>query len=231
VRTLFLLLLLANLLFAAWARWVAPAPSAPGHATPTATGPASIQLLRELPASGAQPSAGAELSAVDDPSLACVSAGPFLARADAERAAARLERLGFTVRLRDAPEDVRVGYWVRLEGLATPEDAENARAALQGAGLTDAIVITEEGIGPMVSLGVHTDLARAEATAAFARVAGFEPRTVDRLRSENVTWLDVDRRSSGGLPALDELEVAAGEQPTSLEFRACPSTGTGAEAP
>lgn len=226
MRTLFLLLLLANLLFAAWAHWVAPAPTAAGHATPSATGPESVRLLREAPSAGAQPTAEADRLALDDASVACVSVGPFLSRPDAERAAARLDRLGFTVRLRDAREDVRVGHWVRLDGLATMEDAENARAALQAAGLADAFVINEEDAGPVVSLGVHADPARAEATVAVARLAGFEPRTIDRMRTETVTWLDVDRQANGGLPAMEEIEVSVDGRPSTPELRPCPATGT-----
>jgi hypothetical protein len=221
VRTLFLLLLLANLLFVAWVRWVAPAPAASGHVTPSATGTASIQLLREVPAADVQPATDAERLALDDASLACVSVGPYLSRPDAEQAAARLEGLGFTVRLRDASDEVPVGQWVRLEGLATVEDAENARAALQAAGLADAYVINEEGAGPVVSLGVHTDPARAEATVAVARLAGFEARTVDRLRTETVTWLEVDRQTNGGLPAIEDLEVTVDGRPTTPELRPC----------
>jgi hypothetical protein len=228
VRTLFLLLLLANLLFAAWARWVAPAPAALGHATPSATGSAGIRLLREVPGPAASQPAEESLLALDDAGLTCVSAGPFLAREDAERAAARLVRLGFTVRLRDASEDVRIGHWVRLEGLATPEDAENARTTLQAAGLADAFVLAEEGAGTVVSLGVHADAARADATAAVARAAGFEPRTIDRLRTEEVTWLDVDRRSNGGLPAFDELQDAAGGSQPALALRPCPAAESAA---
>ena len=223
MRTLFLLLLLANLLFVAWARWVAPAPAAPGYATPSAAGSTGIQLLREVAASEASQPADAGLLGLDVGSLTCVSAGPFLARSDAERTAERLGRLGFTVRLRDAREDVPVGHWVRLEGLATPEDAENARAALQAAGLTDAFVLTDEDLGPVVSLGVHADPARAEATVAVARAAGFEPRTIDRLRTEDVSWLDVDRQSNGGLPAFEELQAAEGELQPALGLRPCPA--------
>ncbi len=113
---------------------------------------------------------------------------------------------------------------MRLEGLATPEDAENARAALQAAGLADAFVITEEGAGTVVSLGVHADAARADATAAAARAAGFEPRTIDRLRTEDVTWLDVDRQSNGGLPEFDELQPAEGVSQPALALRPCPAS-------
>lgn len=231
MRTLFLLLLLANLLFAAWVHWVAPAPTASGRATPGAADAASIKLLSEVPAAGAQPATDADRLALDDASPACVSVGPYLSRPDAEQAAARLDRLGFTVRLRDASDEVRVGQWVRLEGLATMEDAENARAALQSAGLADAYVINEEGVGPLVSLGVHTDPARAEATVAVARLAGFEASTVDRLSTAAVTWLEVERQSNGDLPSIEELEYAVDGRPTTPGLRPCPATATADAAP
>jgi hypothetical protein len=223
VRTLFLLLLLANLLFVAWVHWVAPQPTASGHATSSATDPASIQLLREVPEADVRATADPDQIMLDDASLACVSVGPYPSRPEAEQASARLERLGFTVRLREAADEVRVGQWVRLEGLATMEDAENARAALQAAGLADAYVINEEGAGPVVSLGVHADPARAEATVAVARLAGFEAGTVDRLRTETVTWLDVDRQSNGGLPAIEDLQVTVDGRPAAPELRPCPA--------
>jgi hypothetical protein len=228
VRTLFLLLLLANLLFAAWVHWVAPAPTASSHATPGATDPASIQLLREAPTADAQPAADPDRPALDVASLACVSVGPYLSRPDAEQAADRLGRLGFTVRLSDASEEVRVGQWVRVEGLATVEDAENARSALQAAGLSDAYVVDEEGVGPVVSLGVHADQARAEATAAVARLAGFEATSVDRLRTETVTWLEVDRQSNGGLPAIEDLEATVDGQSAAPGLRPCPAASAAA---
>lgn len=230
MRPLFLLLLLANLLFAAWVHWVAPAPAASGHATPSAAEAASIKLLSEVPAADVQSTKDAGQPALDDASLACVSVGPYLSRPDAEQAAARLGSLGFTARLRDASDEVRVGQWVRLEGLATMEDAENARSALQAAGLADAYVINEEGAGPVVSLGVHTDQARAEATVAVARLAGFEASTIDRLGTETVTWLEVDRQSNGGLPAIEDFEYAVDGRPSTPEFRPCPVTDPGAAA-
>ena len=51
VRPFVLLLLLANLLFAAWAYWVAPSRTVvPGRITPGATADGAIRLLREAPA-------------------------------------------------------------------------------------------------------------------------------------------------------------------------------------
>jgi len=135
VRALFLLLLLVNLLFAAWSLWVAPVPAVAGLAAPAASGPGTIRLLRELPAPS--PSADAGLAALDDASLACVSVGPYLDREEAGRAAARLGALGYAVRLREGRDEVRVGQWVRIEGLATPEGMV---AAARSAGFEPRVV-------------------------------------------------------------------------------------------
>jgi hypothetical protein len=225
VRALFLLLLLANLLFAAWSLWVAPAPSAEGLATPGASGPGGIRLLRELPAPPA-PAVDAGLAALDEAGLACVSAGPYLDRAEAERAAARLADLGYTARLREGRDEVSIGQWVRVEGLATPEDAANALAALQAAGLAEAYVVTDEQAGTVVSLGVYSDAARASESVAAARAAGFEPRIVDAMRTADVAWLDVDRLASGGLPTPEQLQPAETERLPRIALRPCPAPET-----
>ena len=59
----------------------------------------------------------------------------------AEQAEARLQRLGFAVRAARVAGNVRTGDWVRVENLATPEDAANALAQLQAAGIADAYVL------------------------------------------------------------------------------------------
>ena len=221
MRALVLLLLLANLLFAAWAYWVAPPPApAEGRATPSAMNTGEIRLLREAPVvSGDAARAGLDLS---DGALACVSAGPFLERGQAEQVESRLVRLGFAVRLRESREAVNVGDWVRVEDLATPEDAANALAQLQAAGIADAYVLTEEAPGTVISLGVFTEPARAEQVETIARMAGFAARTVERTREADVLWLDIDRQASAGLPSPEQLGAGAPDQRPAVGLRRCP---------
>ena len=223
MRALFLLLLLANILFLAWARWVALPPALAGRPTAASAGASSIRLLSEaLPAaesSGAVPATG--LSDATAGALACVSGGPYLDQATASEAAGRLERLGFISRQRASRDDVPVGQWVRVENLATAEDAANALAALQAAGIANAEVLADEPPGNVVSLGVFADPAKAAEAAAAAQKAGFTTLTEDRFRPADVFWLDVDRQSNEGLPGL---EVFQGEdaQPPRVELRPCP---------
>ena len=225
MRALVLLLLLANLLFAAWAHWVAPSrATAEGQPTPSATDPGAIRLLREadVPAAAAEGVGEAALNLADG-ALACVSVGPYLERPVAEQAEARLVRLGFAVRLRESREPVRVGDWVRVEDLATPEDAANALAQLKTAGIPDAYVLTEEAPGTVISLGVFTEPERAEQARTIAKMVGFEPRTVERTREADVSWLDIDRQASAGLPSLEQLGADSLGRLPGIGLRRCPS--------
>jgi hypothetical protein len=224
VRKLVLLLLLANLLFAAWAHWVAPSRATlGGRATPSASDSGAIRLLREatLPADSATGNAEGNVDPVDA-DMACVSAGPYLQRPAAERAEARLAGLGFAVRLRESREEVQTGYWVRVEDLATAEDAANALAQLRAAGLTDAYVLPEAAPDVVISLGVFLEPVRAEQLADSARAAGFEPTTIVRTREADVFWLDIDRQASAGLPTFEQLGVDDPARLPRIELRRCP---------
>lgn len=224
VRALFLVLLLGNILFFAWTRWLAPPPDVGGHPTPTSQDRRAIQLLRELSPSERQfaDAQAVGLSAGPGPAATCVSGGPYLERAAAEQAAARLTRLGFTSRLRPSRDEIRVGQWVRIENLATPEDAQNALAAVRAAGVADAYVLTDEPPGNVVSLGVFGDTKRAAEVVAMARRAGFAPTADDRRRVEDVYWVDVDRDANASLPGIEAFQAAA-PQEVPLELRACPT--------
>ena len=230
MRALVLLLLLANLLFAAWVHWVAPsrAPAA-GRPTPSATDPGAIRLLREAEVPAAEGAGDAALN-LADAALACVSVGPYLERPVAERAEARLVRLGFAVRLRESRESVRVGDWVRVEDLATPEDAANALVQLKAAGVPDAYLLTEEAPDTVISLGVFTEPERAEQARTIAKMAGFEPRTVERTRDADVLWLDIDRQASAGLPSLEQLGADSEGRLPGIGLRRCPAGESPGEA-
>lgn len=227
LRALFLLLLLANLLFLAWTRWFDVSPTgttAFTDGTQAATSP--IRLREEVggDAEGAgirQPAAAAPA----EPLLAatCVSLGPFVESTLADAAAERLRRLGFVARSRASVDEVRVGLWVRITNLPTPADAANALAALQTAGIADAYVVSDGSPGNTVSLGVFSDRSRAEEVAGIVRKAGYTPETSDRLRTMDVFWLDIDRAENGGLPPLETVQPEAGAG-LPLEMRACPGS-------
>jgi hypothetical protein len=196
---------------------------------PSASDPGTIRLLREASVPAAAAANGGEPALdLSDAALACVTAGPYLERPAAQQAEARLARLGFAVRLRESRENVRIGDWVRVEDFATPEDAANALAQLKSAGVADAYVLAEESPGMVISLGVFTDIERAEQARVTARMAGFEPRTVERTREADVFWLDIDRQASAGLPSLEQLDASATGQVPAIGLRRCPAPGPAA---
>jgi hypothetical protein len=220
VRASFLLLLLTNILFMAWTVWIAPASGSLGTPAP-ASDPTSIRRVGEPPAGG-RPAANGSTAARSSASATCVSIGPFIEAAALQRVLARLEDLGYTTRRRAGNEEVRVGQWVTVANLATPDDAGNALNALRTVGLTDAYVVAESGPGIVISVGVFSDPERAGDAASAIRRAGLDATISDRLRPADVTWLDIDRATNGGLPeAGDFADVAPRSGPT-LEMRACP---------
>ena len=221
MRVLFLLLLLANLLFLAWTRWVVPVtPVTVGVPAPGGRELQPIRLRAEAPNATSTPAA--DLSGAGLLAAACVSVGPFIDPAHAAAANLQLERLGFTSRRRVSQDEVRVGYWVRVPNLATPADATNALATLQAAGLGDAYVLAEGEPENTISVGVYSDPRRAAEVSARVQKAGFTAETSDRLRLLEVLWLDIDRQANGGLPSLESL----GPQPEGglpYDMRACPA--------
>ena len=219
MRALCLALLLTNILVLAWSLWIAPAKSSSGALAPAAD-PASIRRVGEAPSDSANKTAGSRATAAP-----CVSVGPFIDSAPLQRVAGRLEKLGYTAHSRVSTESVRIGQWVSVPDLATPEDATNAISALRTVSITDAYVAPDSGPGIVVSVGVFNESERAEEAAAMVRRAGLTPRITDRTRTEQVTWLDVDRAANAGLPELSDLADAAVSASPALEMRACPGAG------
>lgn len=222
MRLLFLLLLLANILFFAWTLWIAPVPAAGGHATPSSRDSRAIRLLREEPAQRPDSTAAQGVGPTGPGAAAsCVSGGPYLDRDVAEQAAGKLDGLGFESRIRASRDEVWIGQWVHIDDFATAADAENALAALQATGVTGAYLLADEPPGNVVSLGVFSDPGRATEVVAMATQAGFTPLVEDSYRAENVYWLDVDRSANAGLPGLEMFRVQDGGA-TRVELRACP---------
>jgi cell division septation protein DedD len=221
MRALFLLLLLANVLFFGWSRWVAPSQARAIASAESDQPLRSIRLTTEPAGSPTDAAAAASLETQAAQLADCVSAGPFLEPARAAAAAARLRDQGFALSLRGSRDEVWVGQWVRLDRLPGADAATAALAGLRAAGLTDAYLLTEEPPGTVISLGVFSDAERARAVAGLARDAGYEATVGDRYRTADVVWLDIDRRSNAGLPALEGLQASAGA-PARLELRPCP---------
>jgi hypothetical protein len=226
VHALFLLLLLVNILFFGWSHWVAPSQS--GSPSTAVQRPLrTIRLVAEPPAANSEITTARLNEQPDAGTSSCVSAGPFLEPARATAVAERLRDQGFDLRLRESRDEVWVGQWVRVERLPSNDAATTALAGLRAAGLTDAYLLTDEPPGTVISLGVFADEQRAQDVAGLVRDAGYEASVGDRFRTADVVWLDIDRRSNAGLPALETLQASAGA-PARLELKPCPTQAAAA---
>ena len=224
MRALFLVLLLANILFLAWTQWIAPAPDAGGHPTPSSQGSKASACCGRNAARAARnrPSRRRRRAMGPGEAATCVSGGPVPGPQPRPNRRLRSSTASASPRgCRPSRDDVWVGQWVRIENLATPADAENALATIRAAGIPDAYLLTDEPAGNVVSLGVFGDAGRAARRSRIARQAGFTPKVEDHYRTEDVFWLDVDRDANAGLPGLEMFRVQEGPVPR-VELRACP---------
>jgi len=232
MRTLGLLLILANVLFFVWSKLLA-VNSVPLDRPAVAASNATqrIVLAREsaippVPPAvrGVQPPrvepAGAR-SATRAGAFSCTSVGPFAALPEASQAQVALQTAGFDARQRVEQGELWVGYWVSLQDLPSRDAADNTAAQLQAKGVADVYVMPGEHT---LSLGVFSDYQRAQRRADEIRGLGYQPRIDDRKRSGSVYWIDVHLKEPGQLIDTSIFQTDPGRI-MRLELRACPEAG------
>ena len=188
MRALFLLAVLANLVFFVWARYFSPPD---GAADPR---PLARQIepdkLKVIPsAEVAKLPAAAQKKPAP---LACVEWGSF-ALADVPRAEKVLEPLALGARLAQRRADEVAGWWVHIPPQPTRQAAINKAAELKGFGVQDYFIVTEEGpYRWAVSLGVFRTEEAAQAHLALLRNQGVRSaRIASRETVVPKVWLQV----------------------------------------
>ncbi|HEY8507726.1 MAG TPA: SPOR domain-containing protein [Steroidobacteraceae bacterium] len=239
MRIAFFVLLLANLLFMAWANWIDVPPE------PRSSGAISnlpkLQLADEerdgsarenrAERGGLQPTANVETATAT--SSSCVSVGPFNDLARAARAAAMLRERGFQPRQRAEEGETWEGYWVFIRGIENDAEEKRVLTALRNAGIQDAHPMPGALDGRRISLGLFSERARAERRARAASRLGFEPQITERRQSGTVYWVDLDLGAGNsavpteGLVSLEEAGARIGIRVCpGLEPEAVPGPGT-----
>ena len=220
MRSFALLLVLANVCFFFWAHYIDVPEAAPRVAAmPASKQPPRLLLAKERDGASAAAHIANELS--------CISVGPFGTTNDLEHVQKRLNDAGFTSAARTQAGEIFVGYWVSLPSFATRADAEQALARLHAAGVSDAYILPEgnDGSANVLSLGLFSEQARAEARRDDIAKLGFTPSVQNRTRNGEVHWLDVTLQEPGQLvdPALLQPESGGIVR---LETTACPEPAT-----
>ena len=204
MRALFLTLLLANLLFFGWTRWIdKPVAGRAAHANA-----APLQLLATAPASpagtapGPDAASGANAAGSATTVARCSSFGPFSDPAAAAVVNTALRARNFTPRERTVDADVADGYWVYIDNLRDPDVRARALKRLARAGVRDAAALVGSG---QVSVGLFNEQAGANLRAAAVRAAGLEPIIEARSHPARQFWFDVDLPNNVPPPAAGSL--------------------------
>jgi hypothetical protein len=226
MRPLIVILVLANLAFAAWALLV-DRPPAPPVARDISHLPRLVLASEPLP--GTTPSSAP--IAATAPSGRCVTVGPFSDLVLSAAAATLLQTRGFTPTQRDEPGQDLVSYWVYLDNVASDAAANRLLLELRAIGLTDVRTMpATPGEPRRVSVGLFTERQGAERRARAVKIGlGVTPVLTEQHNSQASYWVDVTLSSPGQAVSTEGLlppAVKGGH----LEIRDCPPPPSSAPA-
>lgn len=244
MRTLCLLLILANVLYFTWSQMIDVQVSGLDRkGSKPVEPPMRIVLAKEMLEANAEEPSVEQIRDVQPPAveplaretapapsvavaegeeLSCMSIGPFADLPQAAQAQAALRAADFQPRQRVEQGELWAGYWVSVQGLATREEAESALKMLTGSGISDVYVMPGSDPPNVLSLGVFSDYQRAQRRVGEVRALGLTARIDDRKRAGSVYWIDVDLQEPGQV--LDSSIFQSDPRKiTRLEMRACPA--------
>ena len=207
MRTLFLLLLLANVAFFAWWRFVSP-PDANADPTPLARQiePEKIKVIApaDLPAASARP-APAPAPALLTAAPKCIEWGSFTLT-DAPRAEKVLEPLALGARLAQRRTEELASWWVFIPPQPNRATALKKAAELKALEIDDYFIVQDEGPQRWaISLGVFRTEDGARSRLASLRAQGVRSARIGaRETTVPKVWLQVKSVDSGLLGRLRE---------------------------
>ena len=210
MRTLFLLLILANAAFFAWSRYVSPSDASadplpltrqiepekmkvvtPNEVPPPAPAPAPAPAARTPTANAAPPPAVATAAATPV-AAKCMEWGSFTI-ADAPRAEKALEPLALGPRLAQRRTEETAGWWVFIPPQGSRAAAVRKAAELKALAVDEYFIVQEAGAYRWaLSLGVFRNEEAAQARLATLRTQGV--RSAQAAPRETVVpkvWLQV----------------------------------------
>jgi hypothetical protein len=226
MRNLLLLLLLANILYFIWGLF-AEKPVETGVAVINESDlgpPLDVTRLAEAATSvGAVLGTGkpSDLAAVVGRS--CVTLGPFTTAIDADDALAAYEKKGMRGSLRSKQGQVFVGHWVQIRNVENHQVGSAMLRKLNEGGLNDAYLVPTEDEGLKISLGLFSDMKRAERVELQAKSLDLPADITPRTREGIIFFVDIALPPGKGAGNMIENY---GERKVLLrEAATCPGSG------
>jgi hypothetical protein len=214
MRTLFFLLLLANLTLFGFTRLDTVGAGESARLAQQVQ-PEKIRLLTSQQVAALGPEKTASLADV------CVEWGPF-ADAERTRALADLEPLALGRLVSQRRVDVPSSYWVYAGSFTTRANAERRVTELKGTGITDVSVVDTGAQRFTISFGVfRTEEAAATHAANLAQKGVADARAAPRQQALLLTTLVVRDPPAPAMARLRELQ--AGYQGSDLKVGSCAS--------
>ena len=210
MRTIFLFLLLANVLTFACLHYVGGRPGAEAQIALLQISPEKVKLVKTPPAVAA--TAGNTAAAP----AACIEWGPVIA-GDVARAAAALAKLDLGQRL--SQHDAAETYWVYIPPLKSRAEAERKAGELRGLGVADFFVLQEPAaLQFAISLGVFKTEAAALNQLAQLRAKGVRNAVAGPYGAKSSTFLI---RDPDDAVTMRLTEMKAGFASAAMKAVAC----------
>jgi hypothetical protein len=208
MRNLIFLLVLANVLYFLWDRFVSdPEETGVAIVDESELGPplaiAKNQVAEAATSVGAVLGSGqpSDLAAVVGRS--CVSIF-FKTNSEADSAIAALEREGMLTSLRSTQGQVFVGNWVQIRNIPDLKSGAGMIDKLQSGGISDAYLMDDENGRYKISLGLFGDMGRAEKIELQAKSLGLPADITPRMRDATVYYVDIGLPPGKGAGAIIE---------------------------
>ncbi|MGH8398835.1 MAG: SPOR domain-containing protein [Gammaproteobacteria bacterium] len=231
MRTVFLILVIANMVAFIWFGWLRSPTPAQTHATPLPPvqplkliadlTPAERQSLADTAASDSTSASTSTHAANHVPGEGCATYGPFPDIQAAQTGVERLQKNGASVTRRMVLGNVRLGYWVYLPPFGSQREADAVAKLLKTRGVKDIYVVTSEANRNAISLGVYSDRYGALTHQKKIRALGYHPLLTERFRDSPSYWLDAHSIENQLPPASTFSDLNEGD--VSIERLVCDS--------
>jgi hypothetical protein len=119
----------------------------------------------------------------------CRTLGVFEKRSEAELISVQLRALGLNPEISAETSNSQAGFWVLIPARANRAEAVATAKNLEEAGVTDIWRFTSGELAHAISLGLFTDLERAQARREQIASLGFAPQVRPRFRQQTNYWV------------------------------------------
>jgi len=205
MKNLLMLLILANVLYFMWDRFVEE-PEQTGIAVVDENRLGPPLVIAKMAIAEAATSVGAVLGSGKPSDLSavvgrsCVSI-MFRKNAEAGSALAEYRDAGMRASLRSARGEVFIGHWVQIRNIADREAGNRMIATLDAGGISDVILIESDG-SYKISLGLFGEVSRAERMELQARSLDLPADITPRMQDAMLYYIDLALLPGQGAGAM-----------------------------